>query len=363
MKILFAAENKTKCIIFAPLYSTMNRKAIFVTEKSSSNIAIVKYWGKHGDQLPNNPSVSFTLSNCFTETSIEYDPDFNHGISFLFEGVESPKFKEKIDKYLEKHSGLFEFDTDVFSHLKIESRNSFPHSSGIASSASSMSALVLCLLKLEKALRDDDSPVDLRRASMLARLASGSAARSVFPVMALWGETPCVSGSSDEYAVPLENLVAPVFKTYHDTILIVSNKEKNVSSRAGHALMNGHPMAESRYATARYNTQRLIGSLRDGDLSTFVEIAESEAVQLHELMATSDPPYRLIEPNTLEIIDEIRDFRTRTGVPVCFSLDAGPNVHLLYPNEYNGLVCDFIEESLKCYCLDNQYISDFVKIS
>lgn len=126
---------------------------------------------------------------------------------------------------------LFHFSPDVVSHLTVESSNSFPHSSGIASSASSMSALVLCLLKLEKALEHDTAPVDLRRASMLSRLASGSAARSVYPVMALWGETPSFKGSSDEFAVSLADIVAPVFKTYHDTILIVSNKEK--AFRAG----------------------------------------------------------------------------------------------------------------------------------
>lgn len=339
----------------------MEKQEILVTAKSPSNIAIVKYWGKHGCQLPNNPSVSFTLSNCYTETSVAYSPEFQNGMRFLFEGNESPKFKEKIEKYIEKHGGLYRFDADIFSHLKVESRNSFPHSSGIASSASSMSALVLCFLKLEKALKNDETPLDLRRASMLARLASGSASRSVYPVMALWGETSCVSDSSDEYAVPLGDMTAPVFKTYHDTILIVSNKEKSVSSRVGHALMEGHPLAEKRYFTARYNTKRLLEALRTGDLTTFIDIAESEAVQLHELMATSNPPYKLVEPNTLKIIDEVHRFREKTNVPVCFTLDAGPNVHLLFPDEFNGKVSAFIEEKLKYYCIDNQYISDIVK--
>lgn len=361
-KNYFASEISTKNAIFAPILLTMKKQEILVTAKSPSNIAVVKYWGKHGCQLPNNPSISFTLSNCFTETSVEYNPKFQCGMQFLFEGVESPKFKEKIEKYIEKHGDLYRFDTEVFSHLKVESRNSFPHSSGIASSASSMSALVLCFLKLEKALNDDATPLDLRRASMLARLASGSASRSVYPVMALWGETPCVSDSSDEYAVPLGNMVAPVFKTYHDTILIVSNKEKSVSSRVGHALMEGHPLAEKRYLTARYNTKRLLEALRTADLTTFIDIAESEAVQLHELMATSNPPYKLVEPNTLKIIDEVHKFRKNTDVPVCFTLDAGPNVHLLFPDEFSEKVNVFINDKLKSYCVDNQYISDIVKV-
>lgn len=340
----------------------MDTRVFSVSSISPSNIAIVKYWGKHGDQLPNNPSVSFTLSNCFTETSISYNSDSCDGMQFLFEGKESPKFKEKIEKYLDRHLGLFDFSAETIAHLKVESRNSFPHSSGIASSASSMSALVLCLLKLEKALKNDPSPIDLRRASRLSRLASGSAARSVYPVMALWGETPSVSDSSDDYAVPLENIVAPVFKTYHDTILIVSDKEKSVSSRAGHALMDNHPMAESRYATARYNTRRLINALKTGDVKTFMEIAESEAIQLHELMATSTPAYRLVKPETLKILEKVGIFRRKTDVPVCYTLDAGPNVHLLYPEAYKKEVHAFIEHELMQYCFDNQFINDFVKI-
>ncbi len=340
----------------------MENQGISVSAKSSSNIAIVKYWGKHGDQLPNNPSISFTLNNCFTYTYIRYDKENASGLKFFFDGSESPKFKEKIDKYLEQHLDLFGFSADVVNHLTVESSNSFPHSSGIASSASSMSALVLCLLKLEKALNHDMTPIDLRRASMLSRLASGSAARSVYPVMALWGETHSLTGSSDEYAVPLADIVAPVFKTYHDTILIVSNKEKSVSSRAGHALMNGHPMAEQRYATARYNTGRLLGALKNGNLETFIDVAESEAIQLHELMATSNPAYRLVEPNTLKITDEIGRFRYKKKVPVCFTLDAGPNVHLLYPDEFKNEVAAFVDEKLKHYCFENQYIDDFVNI-
>ena len=332
-----------------------------VSAISPSNIAIVKYWGKHGNQLPNNPSISFTLSRCHTETHVKVTKNDtgNYALHFLFEGKESPKFQEKIEKYLIENQQYFGFLKGL--DLNIESSNSFPHSSGIASSAASMSALVLCLLQIEKAVNQDVTPVDMRKASFLSRLASGSAARSVYPVMALWGATPSVSNSSDDYAVPLEDIVHPVFKTYHDSILIVSNKEKSVSSRVGHSLMNGHPMAESRYATARKNTERLLEVLKKGDLSEFIDIAEAEALQLHELMATSNPPYKLMEPNTLKIINLVREFRSETKIPVCFTLDAGPNVHILYPDADDARVKNFIKENLLQYCHDNQCIDDIVQ--
>lgn len=329
-----------------------------IIKRSPSNIAIVKYWGKHGNQLPNNPSISFTLSNCFTETKVTYGNDITSvaPFDFYFEGKENPAFKAKIEKYLMENKEHFSFLEGV--HLTIESHNSFPHSSGIASSASSMSALIMCLL----GIKYQDKEIDLREASYLSRLASGSAARSVYPTMALWGATPSLSDSSDEYAIPIGDMINPIFKTYHDSILIVSSKEKSVSSRAGHSLMNNHPMAENRYATARKNTEDLLTILKHGDLEGFIKIAESEANQLHDLMASSTPSYTLKEPNTIKIIDEILRFRKETSLPICYTLDAGPNVHLLYPDTCSEKVHAFIENVLKEYCFNNKYIDDIVSI-
>lgn len=330
----------------------MNSKLII--KRSPSNIAIVKYWGKHGNQLPNNPSISFTLTNCFTETKVSYEEADEQDMNFYFEGKENQAFKEKIQKYLQANEEHFSFLKGL--HLNIESYNSFPHSSGIASSASSMSALILCLLEIKY----KGEEFNLQEASYLSRLASGSAARSVYPLMTLWGKTPSLSDSSDEYAIPIGDILHPVFKSYHDTILIVSSKEKSVSSRAGHSLMNNHPMAEQRYSSARKNTEDLLTILKQGDLEGFIKIAEDEANQLHDLMASSTPSYTLKEPNTINIINEIIKFREETCLPVCYTLDAGPNVHLLYPDSCSEKVHVFIEEVLKNYCFNNKFIDDIV---
>lgn len=324
-----------------------------IIKRSPSNIAIVKYWGKHGNQLPNNPSISLTLNNCYTETKVTYSKTENLNsieMDFYFEGKENQAFKSKIEKYLQENKEYFTFLNGL--HLNIESHNSFPHSSGIASSASSMSALILCLLGIK------DKEINLQEASFLSRLASGSAARSVYPTMTLWGKTPSLPESSDEYAIPISDIIHPVFKSYHDSILIVSSKEKSVSSRAGHSLMNNHPMAENRYATARKNTEDLLTILKQGDLEGFIKIAESEANQLHDLMATSTPSYTLKEANTVNIIDKVLDFRKETCLPICYTLDAGPNVHLLYPDSCSEKVHDFIENVLKDYCYNNKWIDD-----
>lgn len=325
--------------------------------QSPSNIALVKYWGKRGRQLPHNPSVSFTLSECRTETSATFHKADCFGLHFHFEGKEHPAFAAKIEKYLLENLSLFPFLSQL--DLCLESRNTFPHSSGIASSASSMSALVLCLLDIERqAIGACD--IDWRKASYCSRLASGSACRSVFPTMALWGATDYHQDSSDEYAIPLNDEIHPVFKTYHDSILLVSDAVKTVSSRAGHTLMDGNPYAETRYRQAKHHTQQLLAALKSGDLEAFIRITEAEALQLHALMMCSSPSFILMKTNTLRIIEEVRLFREETKIPVCFTLDAGPNVHLLYPDDFSDEVKRFIVNILESYCADSRWIADHV---
>ena len=325
--------------------------------QSPSNIALVKYWGKRDKQLPQNPSISFTLSECRSETFINSEKADSFGFKFFFEGKENPAFGAKIEKFLLDNQVFFPFINQL--HLKVESHNTFPHSSGIASSASSMSAFVMCLLEIENQLVGK-TELDLRKASYFSRLASGSAARSVFPKMALWGATEAYEGSSDEYAVSLENDIYPIFKTYRDSILIVSGETKSVSSRAGHGLMEGNPYASARYAQANENIKNLLIALKSGDLDTFINITESEALQLHALMMCSNPSFILMKPNTLHIIEAVRAFRYETKIPLCFTLDAGPNVHLLYLESETDKVECFIKETLSSYCAGNQWIDDRV---
>ena len=327
-----------------------------VAWQSPSNIALVKYWGKRGKQLPQNPSISFTLSECRSETFVTFEKANHFEFRFFFEGLKNPAFGAKIEKFLLENQEFFPFVNQL--NLKVESRNTFPHSSGIASSASSMSAFVMCLLDIENQLSRDS--FDSRKASYFSRLASGSASRSVLPKMALWGTTEAYKASSNEYAVSLENDIHPVFKTYHDNILIVSGETKSVSSRAGHGLMEGNPYALARYAQANENIKSLLFALRSGDLDTFINITESEALQLHALMMCSNPSYILMKPNTLRIIEEIRNFRKETQIPLCFTLDAGPNVHLLYPEKETDKIEDFIKNVLVSYCNEGRWIADHV---
>jgi diphosphomevalonate decarboxylase len=329
--------------------------------QSPSNIALIKYWGKREGQLPCNPSISFTLDQAQTQTSLVVDfgkTERPFELNFLFEGLENASFANKIIKKLEGLGEVLPMLKTGIS-LTVNSSNTFPHSAGIASSASSMSALALCLLEAQYALDGNEATTSNlfgQEASSLARLLSGSACRSLFPVLGQWGKAPDLAGSSDEWAIGVE--AHPVFSTYRNDILIVSRKEKTVSSTAGHNLMTNHPFANARYQQACTNLQTILPALKTGDVEVVGDIMELEALVLHGLMMSSTPSFILLEPNSLNLINEIRQYRAESGLPLYFSIDAGPNIHLLYPAEIESRLADFIETRLKPFCVNGQIIKD-----
>ena len=327
---------------------------------SPSNIALVKYWGKKDKQIPANPSVSFTLNNCKTITNLAFakkENQENFSFDLLFEGKPKEDFKPKIQQFFERVLVYLPFLKDY--HFTIDTKNTFPHSSGIASSASGMAALAMNLMSLEKAL-NPEMPEDYfcQKASFLARLGSGSACRSVKGKVVVWGNHATIEGSSDLFGVEFPNKIHENFNNYQDTILLVDKGEKQVSSSLGHNLMIGHPFAERRFAQAHENLEQLISIFESGNLDEFIKIVESEALTLHTMMMTSMPYFILMKPNTLEIINAIWKFRNDTKIPVCFTLDAGANVHVLYPKNVSEAVLQFIQNELVGYCQNGQYLCD-----
>ena len=347
----------TKTLFLLP--EMTNVKNGTVKWRSPSNIALIKYWGKHGNQLPANPSLSFTLDKSFTEMEIAFGPRTDQkALTFFFEGKEKPQFAQRISRYLDSIRSALPFLQEV--SLVINSSNSFPHSAGIASSASSMSALALCLCSIEEVLTNvQEEEVFFKKASRLARLASGSASRSVYGGAVVWGETGEPQYSND-YAVPFSGNIHPDFKDFRDTILVVNSGPKSTSSSVGHELMNNHPLSESRYKSAKDNLRELSQVLEEGNLPRFCDIVENEALTLHSLMMTSEPSVLLLEGATLEIVHRIRAFREETKLPVCFTIDAGPNIHLLYPAGITDEIGQFINDQVIVYCEHQKRIDDQV---
>lgn len=325
-----------------------------------SNIALVKYWGKKDNQIPANPSISFTLKNCKTITKLSFSKKANttdFSFELLFEGQPKEDFKPKIQKFFERVFVYLPFLKQY--HFIIDTQNTFPHSSGIASSASGMAALAMNLMSIEKALHPEMTENHFyQKASFLARLGSGSACRSVKGNVVVWGKHGDIKESSDLFGVAFSDAIHENFNNYQDTILLVDKGEKQVSSTLGHDLMHDHPYAENRFAQADANLHELKTVLQSGDLASFIKIVESEALTLHAMMLTSMPYFILMKPNTLQIINAIWKFRNETKIPVCFTLDAGANVHVLYPENVSLNVLQFIKNELVGYCQNGQYICD-----
>ena len=333
---------------------------------SPSNIALVKYWGKKENQIPANPSISFTLNHCktitklgFTKKQLDKLSVTNSPFSFdlLFEGKPKEDFKPKIQKFFERIKVYCPYLKNY--HFTIDTQNTFPHSSGIASSASGMAALAMNIMSLEKEL--NPAMTDnffYQKASFLARLGSGSACRSVKGNIVVWGTHKEINGSSDLFGVEFPSEVHANFKNYQDTILLVDKGEKQVSSSVGHDLMHNHPFAEQRFSQANHNLSTIKRVLENGNLDEFIQIVESEALTLHAMMMTSLPYFILMKPNTLEIINKIWKFRNETKIPICFTLDAGANVHVLYPENDRVETLQFIKKELVGYCQNGKYICD-----
>jgi diphosphomevalonate decarboxylase len=329
-----------------------------VSESCPSNIALIKYWGKYDNQIPANPSISYTLNHCKTNTTMEFFADEPFSVQTFLSGNEEIKFAEKIEKYFKNIEQYLPWVLQ--GKYIIRTQNTFPHSSGIASSASGFGAIAKCLMKLDEAFSGETGEEEsVKKASFLARLGSGSACRSLYSGLVVWGESQ-IKGSSDLYAVQYPNdEIHDVFKNFNDWVLLIHEGQKSVSSTVGHGLMNTNPYAERRFQEARENFGPMKEILASGDMASFIKLVEHEALTLHAMMMMSDPAFILMQTGTLEVINKIWKFRKETELPLFFTLDAGANVHLLFPD--NGLeeqVKAFIEAELLQHTQNKGVVKD-----
>ncbi|MFB9121245.1 diphosphomevalonate/mevalonate 3,5-bisphosphate decarboxylase family protein [Bergeyella porcorum] len=337
-------------------------KDIEVSVSCPSNIALIKYWGKYANQIPANPSISYTLNHCKTNTTMVFKADAPFEVKTFLAGKEEIQFAEKIKRYFQNIEPYLPWI--LKGSYTISTENTFPHSSGIASSASGFGAIAKCLVEIEQAFTTSHQPTAInQKASFLARLGSGSACRSLYNGLVVWGETPEVEGSSDLFAVPYPNDdIHPIFKNFNDWVLLIHEGQKSVSSTVGHGLMNTNPYAERRFQEARDNFVPLKDILKSGDMARFITLVEHEALTLHAMMMMSEPAFILMKTGTMEVINKVWNFRNETGLPLFFTLDAGANVHLLFPN--NGeedQIKSFIESELLQHTQKGGVVKDEMK--
>ncbi len=321
-----------------------------------SNIAIIKYWGKKGMQIPMNASLSFWLPQSLTQTGVQIhlldNPTKEVYFEFKFEGKNNPAFNEKIAvffKRIEKYAPYLKYYKWFF-----ESTNNFPHSAGIASSASGFAALAKLLINFEKMIFPSTNDKFLTaKASFLARLGSGSASRSVVGRVAVWGKHPLIPYSNDFYAIDYPLEIHPEFNRMVDLILLLEKEKKAVSSSQGHRLIENHPFKIQRIDQAQEHLTELISALRSGDWELFGKITESEALSLHAMMMTSSPPYLLINPDTVKWIKIVQQVRKESKIPIFFTLDAGANIHVIYPLKQEKKLRTFIPELFELEAVRN----------
>lgn len=331
-----------------------------VSASCPSNIALIKYWGKYTNQIPANPSISYTLNHCKTNTVMEFFADEPFSVQTFLAGKEELKFAEKIEKYFKTIQQYLPWILQ--GKYIIRTENTFPHSSGIASSASGFGAIAKCLMELDEKFSAENNEAEFKtkKASFLARLGSGSACRSLYNGLVVWGETPEVPNSSDVFAVQYpDEEIHSVFKNFNDWVLLIHEGQKSVSSTVGHGLMNTNPYAERRFQEARENFAPMKDLLKSGDLQKFITLVEHEALTLHAMMMMSEPAFILMKTGTMEVINKIWKFREETGLPLFFTLDAGANVHLLFPN--NGeeeKIKEFIESELLQHTQNGGVVKD-----
>lgn len=286
------------------------------TAKAHPNIAFIKYWGNRNNalRLPANGSISMNLDGLETCTTVLFDaflPADDVRINGNIAGVMARSRVSKILDEVRTLAGFHQF-------ARVESKNNFPTGTGIASSASAFAALSLAA---SAAAGLDQDPSALSR---LARHGSGSACRSVPGGFVEW---TAGTDDSDSYAV---SIAPPEHWDLADCIVVISSEHKSTGSTEGHALAGTSPLQSARVDDAPRRLDICRNAILNRDFEDFAKIAEADSNLMHAVMMTSAPILFYWQPATLSVMQVVRAARAK-GLPVCYTIDAGPNVHVICP--------------------------------
>ena len=285
------------------------------TARAHSNIAFVKYWGNrdHDLRLPSNSSVSMNLSDLHTTTTVEWNTRLSEDVLTINGKAASEAALRRVRIHLRNLRNRFEIDD----YAEVTSSNNFPMGTGIASSASAFAALTVA------AAAAIQFELSERETSTLARLGSGSAARSIPAGFVEWHAGSCHETSFAESFAP------PRHWKLVDLIAIVSRAHKRIGSTAGHETAASSAIQSARVESARERIDALKSAIMRRDFDRFARIVEEDSNLMHAVMMTSQPPLFYWQPLSLTIMKAVRRWRLREGLQVCYTLDAGPNVHCI----------------------------------
>jgi diphosphomevalonate decarboxylase len=284
------------------------------TAIAPANIAFIKYWGNRDPdlRLPVNDSLSMNLSAAVTRTTVAFQPHRDTDRIVIDGSVRAGPAADRVTRHID----LIRQRAGISARALVVSSSTFPAGTGIASSASGFAALTLASSAAAGLVLDE------RNLSALARRGSGSAARSVPGGFVVWR---AAEHDEDSYAY---SIAPPEHWDLHDLVAIVSREHKAVGSSDGHAAALLSPYYEARQVELRQRLPAVTRSLLDRDMATFGPALEAEAISLHVVAMTSHPPLLYWQPATLALMRQVPVWRGQ-GLVIYFTLDAGPNVHLL----------------------------------
>ncbi len=285
------------------------------TARAHSNIAFIKYWGNidHELRLPTNSSISMNLNDLHTTTRVEWSEQYNVDSLKINDKISDDKALLRVSQHLQRIRDRLKIDM----FASVESTNNFPMGTGIASSASSFAALTLA------AVTAANETLSERELSSIARCGSGSASRSIPSGYAEWHY-----GDSHESSYA-ETFAEADHWDLVDVIAIISREHKKTGSFAGHATADTSILQNSRVNNTEERLKLVKDSITQRDFASFANVVEEDSNLMHAVMMTSRPPLFYWEPLSLEIMTSIRDWREHEDVQVCYTLDAGPNVHCI----------------------------------
>jgi diphosphomevalonate decarboxylase len=281
-----------------------------------SNIALIKYMGKRAGNIPCNVSLSYTLDRFVTEVSLEHRGEKDEFVNELA----LPPFA--VDRFL-RHLKNIKTRLGYEGFFRVKSRNNFPHSAGIASSSSAFAALTECTLTAICEIKGMPLP-SADEMSRISREASGGSCRSFFSPWALW------RGEGGEAA----DLNAD--KLGHDLVL-TDARPKKISSGEAHEAVKSSPLFRGRPERAEKRFTDLIDAFNARRWGDARKICAEEYRDMHSLFETSAVPFSYIGPPTRKILAEIEDFCGTAEYAPIVTLDAGPNIHLLWKNDSQDL--------------------------
>ncbi len=284
------------------------------------NIALIKYWGNKNQALriPVNGSISFNLDSLFTKTEVTFISELTSDILFINGHETTGLGLDRVVSFL----NIVREQAGTQSFAKVNSENNFPVGTGIASSASAFAALSLAA---SNAIGLDLSEKEL---SCLARRGSGSASRSIPEGFVEW--FPGVM-DTDSYAVS----IAPARHWgLVDLVAVVTHEHKKVGSTAGHELANTSPLQKARVDDTKRRLDIVREAIKYHDFQAMAEMVELDSNMMHAVMMTSRPVLMYWENTSISIMKNVQKWRA-SGIPVCYTMDAGPNVHVITTKDYS----------------------------